>query len=290
MGKISKALEKSGQPQENQTGHTDAAISSINRGRDRGAFTPPGTSLKKYSGLDGMFENEKWDLRLKMSSDPHLPYFESFRRLRTSVLHPSSGKKTRTVLVTSVAPHEGKGFVSANLGIAIAQDIEHHALILDCDFRSPSLAHLFGQPNEAGLVDHLKDSVDLSFLIRKTGQPKLSLIPAGKPPANPSEMLTSSRMSALIEEVAERYDDRVVLFDTPPNIVASETGILAKQTDGVVLVVRHGVSKREHVKKFIDFIGPEKIIGLVYNAYPEDTIDKLIDKKMGYSYDYGRYY
>lgn len=288
MGKITKAFERSEQVQGQKTTirPADPTARKI-RGRTADA---PASPLQRNTDLAGMFENDKWDLRLRMSTDPHLPYFEQFRRLRTSILYPPSGKKPRTVLVTSVAPHEGKGFVCANLGVAIAQDMEHHALMLDCDFRNPTLAPLFAISNETGLVDHLKDDVDLSLLIRKTGQPKLSLIASGKPPANPSEMLTSRRMDRLVLEVAERYEDRVVLFDSPPNIVASETGILAKHLDGVVLVVRHGISKKAHVKKFVDAVGPEKIMGLVYNAYPENMLEKIIDGKMGYGYEYGKYY
>ena len=182
-------------------------------------------------------------------------------------------------------PNEGKGFVCANLGIALSQDLEHHALMVDCDLRRPSLAQLFGLTNETGLVDHLQDNVDPSLLIRKTGQPKLSLLPCGKPPENPSELLGSARMITFINELAERYQDRIILFDSPPNIVASETSILAKHLDGVIIVVRHGGSKREDVKKLVDTIGRENILGLVYNAYPENAMDAIINKKMGYGYD-----
>ena len=274
MGKLAKAFEKSDTP--------TARLRPAGASRKPEAVTPAITSLEE------LFEAEKWDPRLKISTDPNSGAFESFRRLRTPILYPSSGPKPRTILVTSVVPHEGKGFITANLGVAIARDVEHHALMLDCDFRSPALAQLFGLSNETGLVDHLRDKVDLPLLIRKTGQPKLSLIPSGRPPANPSEMLTSARMSRLIDEMAERYDDRVILFDSPPNIVASETGILAKHLDGVVLVVRHGGAKKEHVKRFVDAVGPEKIVGLVYNAYPETTLESYIEKKMGYGY--GNYY
>jgi len=289
MGKISKALERSNQAngQNTDTRPSEPPVRKVER---QGTKDPTTFPLQRNADPAEMLENEKWDLRLRISTDPHLPYFEQFRRLRTSILYPSTGKRPRTVLVTSVAPNEGKGFVCASLGVAIAQDMEHHALMLDCDFRKPTLASLFAISNETGLVDYLEDDVDLSLLIRKTGQPKLSLIASGKPPENPAEMITSRRMNRLIQEVAERYDDRVVLFDSPPNIFASETGILAKQLDSVVLVVRHGFSKKAHVKKFVDAVGPEKILGLVYNAYPENMLEKIIDGKMGYGYEYGKYY
>lgn len=286
MGKMSKAFEKSYSKQKSAEPTDQDSFLRRNREHDQSSQTLPA----KFIGLKGFFENEKWDVRLKMSTDPHSPWFESFRRLRTPILYPASGNKPKTILVTSVAPHEGKGFICANLGVAIAQDMEHHALMLDCDFRNPSLARLFGLHGETGLVDHLKNNIDLSMLIRKTGQAKLSLLPCGKPPRNPSEMLSSNRMKTLVKEVSERYEDRIILFDSPPNIVASETGILAKALDGVILVVRHGVTKKELVKKFVDSIGPEKLFGLVYNGYPQNTLESFIDKKMGYGYEYGNYY
>ncbi len=291
MGKLTKAFEKSYSPQKGE----DAIDHTGSEGKSPEVDVFPSASAtgpvpQKGPDLEGFFENEKWNPRLKLTTDPHSPLFESFRRLRMPILYPSSGSKAKTILVTSVGPNEGKGFICANLGVAIAQDIEHQALLLDCDFRHPTLAGYFGLTNDAGLVDHLKDNVDLSLLIRKTGQPKLSMVPCGKPPENPSEMLTSSKMIDLIREVSEGYDDRIVLFDSPPSIVASETTILAKQLDGVILVVRHGVSKREHVKKFVDAVGRDKIIGIIFNAYPESTLESFVDKKLGYGYEYGSYY
>jgi protein-tyrosine kinase len=282
MGKLSQALEKtfSRTPQPTKT----EPPAPQNTSNNQPAVTPPNSGKEKSGSHDGWFTHDRWDQRLQLSINPHSPFFESFRRLRTPILYPSSGKPPKTILVTSVVPHEGKGFVCANLGIALAQGMEHHALMLDCDFRRPALAQLFGLANDTGLVDHLQDNVDLSLLIRKTGQEKLSLIPCGKPPKNPSELLDSNRMVSLINELAQRYQDRIILFDSPPNLVASETSILAKHVDGVILVVRYGASKREHIKKFIDTIGAEKILGLVFNAYPENTMESFLDKKMGYGY------
>lgn len=234
---------------------------------------------------EALFDNKLWDARLKISTDPMSPFFESFRRLRVSILYPTTDRKPRTFLVTSAVPNEGKGFICANLGIAISQDMEHHALIVDADFRRPSLAQLFGLRNEFGLVDYLQGNVDLSFLIRrKTGQPKLSIIPCGAPPPNPSELIGSSKMISFINELKERYQDRIILFDSPPSIVASETSVLAKQLDGVILVIRHGAAKKDVVREFVDNIGHEKIYAIIYNACPENIIETFLNKKSKYSY------
>jgi exopolysaccharide/PEP-CTERM locus tyrosine autokinase len=281
MGKLSQALEKTFSTEHQPAAPVKPEPHKFQEQRD----TTPAQAVEENAGkMDSWFGHDRWDQRLQLSTNPHSPFFESFRRLRTPILYPSSGKLPKTILVTSVVPHEGKGFICANLGIALAQGMEHHALMLDCDFRRPTLAQLFSLPNETGLVDHLQDNIDISLLIRKTGQAKLSLIPSGKPPRNPSELLDSSRMVSLIDELTNRYQDRIILFDSPPNIVASETSILAKHLDGVILVVRYGASKKDHVKKFIETIGPEKILGLVFNAYPENTMEAFLDKKMGYGY------
>lgn len=242
------------------------------------------TEEKNYTGTN-FFSDNNWDERLRLSTDPHSQFFEQFRNLRAPLLYPASGQQPKTILITSVLPGEGKGFICANLGIALSQDMEHHALMVDCDLRRPTLAQLFGLTNDAGLVDHLQDNVDLSLLIRKTGQPKLSLLPSGKPPKNPAELLTSAKMISLINELAEHYQDRIILFDSPPNIVASETRILAKHLDGVIIVIRHGVSRKEDVKNLVETIGTENILGLVYNAYPENRIKAFLEAKMGYGYD-----
>ncbi len=285
MGKLSQAFEKTS----STTQQPAASVKPAPHKTQEQIDPPPAQAFaEKVGNTSGWLTHDRWDKRLQLSTDPHLPFFESFRRLRTPILYPSSGKLPKTILVTSVAPNEGKGFICANLGIALAQGMEHHALMLDCDFRRPTLAPLFGLPNETGLVDHLQNNIDLALLIRKTGQDKLSLIPSGKPPRNPSELLDSSRMVALIDELADRYQDRVILFDSPPNMVASETSILAKHLDGVILVIRYGASKKEQVQKFIETIGPEKILGLVFNAYPENTMESFVDKKMGYGYQ--KYY
>ncbi|MCF8095958.1 MAG: CpsD/CapB family tyrosine-protein kinase [Desulfobacteraceae bacterium] len=285
MGKLSKAFEKS----------SNSSASGATRQKPEPAPGKKQTEEKAvrskviFPDLDAGYAREFWDSRLQLSTDPKSGYFESFRRLRASIVYPSSGRRPRTLLVTSAAPHEGKGFVCANLGLALSQGMEHHAMMVDCDFRHPTLAGLFGHSNETGLTDYLQDEAELSLLIRKTGQSKLSLLPSGRPPRNPAELLSSSRMARLIDEMAERYPDRIVLFDSPPDVIASETSVLAQNIDGVILVVRYGASRKADVKRFVENVGREKIYGVVFNAFPEDTMESFLNRKMGYGYGYYKY-
>jgi Mrp family chromosome partitioning ATPase len=117
----------------------------------------------------------------------------------------------------------------------------------------------------------------------KTGMRKLSIIPSGSTPVNPAELLCSDKVGKMFAELDSRYDDRFIIIDTAPFGVASETAVLAKHVDGVVLVVRWGKSGRDQVKKMVEILGRDKIIGVVFNAYETNV---LSSKVSGY-YDYG---
>ena len=228
-----------------------------------------------------------WDERLSRVINMSDEIAESFRVLRSKILHPTSGSKKiiRSIMISSAMPAEGKSFVSANLGVALGQGVDQHSLIVDCDLRKPALAELLGVKNDHGLVDYLRDNVSLSQLIQSTSIKKLSVLPAGQPPHNPSELLGSLRMHDLVSELTERYPDRFVIFDTPPFQVASESIVLSQVVDGVVLVVRHGVSALPMIEKAIADIGRHKIIGVIFNGHESNFItNKLLDKGH-YSYE-----
>ncbi len=225
-----------------------------------------------------------WDERLAALTGNYPEVLESFRRLRTKIIHPAEGMPARSILVVSATPSEGKSFVCANLGGIMAQGVDHYALIVDCDLRRPSMAGLFGLDNDKGLVNYLRDKVDLSSLIVSTGLKRLTLLPAGPPPGNPSELLSSARMIAMIDEVVNRYQDRFVILDSPPMQAASETAVLAQHVDGVVLVVRWGGPGRDQVKQLVEHIGREKIIAVVFNAFEMTILDSGMKKEGYYKY------
>lgn len=226
----------------------------------------------------------RWDERLVQATAVTGPVAESIRNLRTRILHPPSGRRPRSLLVTSASPQEGKSFICANLGISLAQGVDNHCLLVDCDLRRPAQHVLFGRGNRAGLSDYLQHRKNIPELLVPSGIDKLSLLPAGPSSINPSELLGSNTMSMLVDELVTRYDDRIVLFDSPPLHAASETAILAQHVDGVVLVVRYGLSRREYVQTLVEAIGREKIVGVVFNAFTSNLIDTTV---FGY-YQYQR--
>lgn len=228
----------------------------------------------------------KWDDRLILATATTGPVAESIRALRTRILHPYAGKAPRSLLITSASPGEGKSFICANLGISLAQGVDNYCLLVDCDLRRPMQHTLFGLSNKSGLADYLQHKKKLSELLVPSGVEKLSILQAGPRSINPAELLGSASMTSLVDELVKRYDDRLVLLDSPPLHAASETAILAQHVDGVILVVRYGASRREYVKTLVDAIGREKIVGVVFNAYKSNMLDS---KVFGY-YEYQQNY
>ena len=196
---------------------------------------------------------------------------EQFKILRTNLLFGKSGKIPRTVMVTSVVPGEGKSFVAANLAISVAQHVNWNVLLIDCDLRRPGIHRHFGFQNIAGLSNYLANRNTLEPLLLKTGIEKLTILPAGKPPSNPSELLSSERMAELLEEVASRYKDRLIILDSPPSKITAEAGALARYADGILLVVKYASTPKDQVSDLISKLGKNKIIGAVINNFDAGT-------------------
>jgi len=292
MGKISDVLEKSGVELGDK--QTDRKVQRVVVQADIPTSLPAqptaDTVTVQPRSQHALSSAEAWDERLTNVTHSSTGVAESIRVLRTRILHPQNGRKRpQTILITSSAPQEGKSFVAANLAVAMARGMDQFSLLVDCDLRRPSLAHMFGLSSicRRGLSDYLKEDCDLSELICKTSVEKLSILASGEPPVNPAELLSSRRMTRLVAELSGRYDDRFIIFDSPPYQVASESNVLAKVVDGVVLIVGYGKSDRSQVKGMVELIGEEKIIGVVFNGMK----NSYIQKKMFSSYDsYGGYY
>ena len=222
------------------------------------------------------------DPRLASYLEPGSPAVESFKMLRAKILTRNSNSRPRTIMVTSPQPMDGKSMVSTNLAINIAQGINEYVLLVDCDLRRPSLDKIFGLNAHEGISEYLEKGTSVGPYFVKTPIAKLSLLPAGKPPPNPSELLSSEKTRRLVEELRGRYEDRYIIFDATPAQFAAETTFLASMVDGVLLVVRSGKTARDSVLEAIENIGRNKIVGVVFNASN--------DRHKDYYRHYYRYY
>ncbi len=272
MGKISKALEKSQHGFETeQNVENDIGLDSVS---DLPGLIPSDNKRNKVLSLPHT---------LVTGLKPQSVEAEQFRQLKNNILFPEKGNPPRSIMITSTSPSEGKSFVAANLAVSIAQGIDEFVFLMDCDLRKPSIHSLFGLNDSQGLAEYLNGKKPLSDLLTKTFLDKLTLLPAGKIPPNPSELLSSDQMRRLIHEVKQRYSDRYIIIDTPPPYLTSETSAIARQVDGIVIVVRQGKTNKKAVFDLIDIYGRDKIIGVVYN---------FAKKRIGYGYGkygYGNY-
>lgn len=215
----------------------------------------------------------RMDPRLVSFMKPGSPAVECFKMLRAKILTSNEKSRPRSIMVTSPQPLDGKTMVAVNLAINIAQGINEYVMLVDCDLRRPSVYRFLGMNAHEGIREYLEEGTSVAPYLTKTSVEKLTLLPAGKPAPNPSELLSSEKMRHLVGELKDRYKDRYIIFDTTPAKFAAETTFLASMVDGVVLVVRSGKTADDMVLEAIENVGRDRIFGLVFNASSENPKD-----------------
>ena len=216
--------------------------------------------------------NGFFDKNLVAYHDPHSFEAEQFRMLRTNILFPSKDQiLPKTILVTSAVPKEGKSFVSSNLAITIAQNIDQHVMLIDCDMRRPMVHKNFGCGNVQGLSNYLLGEMPLHELLIKIENLHLSILPGGPQPPNPAELLSSNKMMALLREVRDRYSDRYIIIDSPPPHLTAESNALAKFVDGIIIVIKLKQTSQQLISDLVDKFPKDKILGIVSNWLDRHT-------------------
>lgn len=202
---------------------------------------------------------------------------EAYRTLRTNIQYSSFDKTIKTIVITSAEAAEGKSTVSGNLALSFAQN-EKRVIIVDCDLRKPSVHKNFKLSNLSGLSEVLIGKENLDNVIQSRNE-NLDILTSGKIPPNPSEMLSSTAMTNLIQKLGEKYD--IVILDSAPLQAVTDAQILSTKADGTILVVRAQRTSRESVidaKNLLTKVGAN-ILGTVLHAV-ENTRGK-------YYYYYG---
>ena len=264
----------------------DASSKRINNVEDHKQVS----RVNSFAKTEVLYDENHIDINMVTLLKPQSFEAEQFKILRTNLLFPSSGKSPRTIMVTSSVPDEGKSLIAANLSVSIAQSIQEHVLLIDCDIRRPCIHTQFGFGDVPGLSDHLSRGIPVSSLLLKTKVNKLSILPGGNPAHNPSELVSSQKMSKLLQEVKYRYSDRFIVIDSPPPKLTAETSALSRQVDGVLLVIEYGRTSREMVLDLVDTIGKEKILGVVFNKLDMRFADYYgLGKYKTYSKYYQKY-
>jgi capsular exopolysaccharide synthesis family protein len=200
-----------------------------------------------------------------LAGDPKHPVADAFRVLRTQLLSELDARGGSAVAVCAANPKEGKTFVAANLAVSIASLVSRTAILVDLDLRRPSVHRYFGLEPAASLSDHLLDGVELERCLASPGIERLVLLMQAQPVARSSELLASPRMAALAAELRRRYPDRIVVYNTPPLLVADDAMIIAGYADGCLLVVREGRTERIAFVRAAELIGQHRFLGTVLN-------------------------
>lgn len=170
---------------------------------------------------------------------------EEIRMMKRPLLNNAFGRHSamrvprgRLIMMTSALPREGKTFLATNLAISMAMEVDRTVLLVDADVAQPSIPRALGFEADRGLMDVLTDP-DLSVpdVLLRTSIENLSVLPAGRPHGRSTEILASDAMRTLLDELHDRYQDRIILFDSPPLLATSEPGVLAAGMGQVVMVV-----------------------------------------------------
>jgi polysaccharide biosynthesis transport protein len=219
---------------------------------------------------------------------PQSQMAESYRALRTSLLLSNLGAPPKVIMITSALPQEGKTTTSINCAVVLAQK-GIRVLLIDADLRRPSIHKTLGMGPRSGLSNVLTGSATLQQAItRSPVLPNLSVLPAGTPPPNPAELLASTNMRDVLEELRGQYDHIVV--DTPPTLSVTDAVVLSPRADAIVLVIRSGQTTKQALRRSRDVLMQvnAKVSGVLLNAVDLSSPDYYYYYE--YKGKYSRYY
>jgi len=199
-----------------------------------------------------------------VATKPQSPVSEQFRTIRTNIMYSSVDKPIRSVLFTSAVAGAGKSTIASNVAIAYAQ-AGKKTLLLDGDLRRPTCHYTFGASNQKGLSTAAVNDVSAEELVVRTEFDMLDLITSGPIPPNPSELLSSRKLSQFTETLKFQYE--MIIMDSPPLLSVTDAQILSKSADGVILITDVENNNRNHLLEAKDLLNKAdaNIIGLVLN-------------------------
>lgn len=215
---------------------------------------------------------------------------EEFRLVKRPLVNNAQGGKnigidrSNLILICSSLPNEGKTFVSINLAMSIANERDKNVLLIDADVEKPSVSKRLGIKQSPGLIEYLEDEkVKFSDIVLKTDLANLSVIPAGKRHKYSTELLSSQRMYLFAEEISKRYKDRIVIFDSPPLLVATQAQVIAELVGQVVLVIAAEITPQSVVAESVAKLANCDVVMTLLNKTKKEM------DIYGHNYGYGNY-
>ena len=217
---------------------------------------------------------------------------EEFRIIKRPLIANAFGQGTARVkngnliMITSSLPGEGKSFCAINLAISMAMEMDRTVLLIDADVAKPRVPEYLGIHADKGLLDVLQDKdLKLSDVLIRTDIAKLTVLPAGRTYKRATELLASAAMTRLVEDIGNRYPDRIILFDSPPLLATSESSVLATHMGQIVMVVEAEKTSQEAVREALSHIQSCEVVGMLLN---KTTPTPGADYYYGYYGSYGK--
>ena len=217
---------------------------------------------------------------------------EEFRIIKRPLIANAFGqgaarvKNGNMIMITSSLPGEGKSFCAINLAISMAMEMDRTVLLIDADVAKPRVPEYLGIHADLGLLDVLQDNnLRLSDVMIKTDIAKLTILPAGRTYKRATELLASDAMTRLVEDIGNRYADRIILFDSPPLLATSEASVLATHMGQIVMVVEAERTSQEAVREALSHIQSCEVVNMLLN---KATPTPGADYYYGYYGSYGK--
>lgn len=214
---------------------------------------------------------------------------DEFRVIKRPLIANAMGKGANSIgngnliMITSALPGEGKSFTAINLAISIAMELDNTVMLVDADVARPSVLNMLGLPPAPGLLDVLdKSSVDISSVLMRTNIEKLSILPSGTRHPRATELLASDAMVRLLDDMANRYSDRIIIFDSPPLLLTTESRVIATHMGQIVIVVNAGHTLQSAVMQAVATIEACPVKMMVLNQSRQ-----VASNGYGYGYGYG---
>ena len=218
------------------------------------------------------------DHRLVAAFAPQSLAAEQYRSLRTRVKIAENGRAMRSIVITSPNKGDGKSLTAGNLALTMAQEFSQRVLLVDADLRRPSIHRLFGISDVPGLSDVLMGGVAVDDALVAVPQHHLTILPSGPVPTHPAELLGSAAMRRLLDTLRSRFDR--IIIDMPPVAPLADVSIASGLVDGLLLIVRAGVTPKPAIERALSGLDTSKVLGLVLNDAGDGT------GPYGYGYRY----
>ena len=203
------------------------------------------------------------DRRLVAAHAPQSLAAEQYRSLRTRVKAAENGRLLRTIIITSPNKGDGKSLTAANLALTMAQEFQQRVLLVDGDLRRPSIHRLFGISDTPGLSDVLMGGASVEDALVPVPDQRLTILPSGVIPRHPAELLGSAAMRRVLDTLRTRFDR--ILIDMPPVAPLADVAVASSMADGILMIVRAGVTPKPAIERALSGLDMSKVLGLVLN-------------------------